>query len=62
MGCTIVRTEKKYGDEEAGGSPGVVLSANLLQVPVDVPVNASGNTVNVIALLNPSFGTTRVNA
>ncbi|MFD5149174.1 chaplin [Streptomyces sp. NPDC058401] len=44
-----------------GGSPGV-LSGNLLQVPVHVPVNVCGNTVNVIALLNPSFGNTCVNA
>ncbi|MFE5805414.1 MULTISPECIES: chaplin [unclassified Streptomyces] len=43
------------------GSPGV-LSGNLLQVPVDVPVNACGLTVNVIALLNPSFGNTCINA
>ncbi|MDX6763228.1 chaplin [Streptomyces sp. F8] len=39
----------------AVGSPGV-LSGNLLQVPVHVPVNVCGNTVNVIALLNPAFG------
>ncbi|MCX4960008.1 chaplin [Streptomyces virginiae] len=43
------------------GSPGV-LSGNLLQVPVDVPVNACGLTVNVIALLNPSFGNTCISA
>ncbi|MFD9729142.1 chaplin [Streptomyces sp. NPDC059072] len=48
-------------DGFAGGSPGV-LSGNLLQVPVDVPVNVCGNTVNVIALLNPAFGNTCVNA
>ncbi|PZT69455.1 chaplin [Streptomyces sp. SW4] len=36
-------------------SPGV-LSGNVLQVPVHVPVNVCGNTVNVIALLNPAFG------
>ncbi|MDI3422979.1 chaplin [Streptomyces luteolus] len=41
-------------------SPGV-LSGNLLQVPVHVPVNVCGNTVNVIALLNPAFGNTCVN-
>uniref|UniRef100_A0AAU2K1G0 Chaplin n=1 Tax=Streptomyces sp. NBC_00049 TaxID=2903617 RepID=A0AAU2K1G0_9ACTN len=46
---------------KAVGSPGV-LSGNLLQVPVHVPVNVCGNTVNVIALLNPSFGNTCVNA
>ncbi|WP_327680826.1 chaplin [Streptomyces sp. NBC_00467] len=37
------------------GSPGV-LSGNLIQVPVHVPVNVCGNTANVIALLNPAFG------
>lgn len=36
-------------------SPGVA-SGNLAQVPVHVPVNAVGNTVNVIGLLNPAFG------
>ncbi|AYG82164.1 hypothetical protein DWB77_04334 [Streptomyces hundungensis] len=44
----------------ATNSPGV-LSGNLLQVPVHVPVNVCGNTVNVIALLNPAFGNTCVN-
>ncbi|MEU0375287.1 chaplin [Streptomyces sp. NPDC006283] len=39
----------------AAGSPGV-LSGNLVQVPVHVPVNVCGNTVDVIALLNPAFG------
>ncbi|WP_329384341.1 chaplin [Streptomyces sp. NBC_01351] len=48
-------------DGKAVGSPGV-LSGNLLQVPVHVPVNVCGNTVNVIALLNPAFGNTCVNA
>ncbi|MFS8197224.1 chaplin [Streptomyces sp. CWNU-52B] len=40
---------------KAVGSPGVA-SGNLVQVPVHVPVNVCGNTVNVIALLNPAFG------
>jgi hypothetical protein len=44
----------------AAGSPGVA-SGNTVQVPVHVPVNACGNTVNVIALLNPAFGNTCVN-
>ncbi|MFJ6568876.1 chaplin [Streptomyces sp. NPDC091292] len=39
----------------AEGSPGF-LSGNLLGAPVDAPVNACGNTVNVVALLNPVFG------
>jgi hypothetical protein len=31
-------------------------------VPVHVPVNACGNTADVIGLLNPAFGNTCVNA
>ncbi|MFD3560746.1 chaplin [Streptomyces sp. NPDC058686] len=42
-------------DGLAAKSPGVV-SGNLVQVPVHVPVNATGNSVNVIGLLNPTFG------
>jgi hypothetical protein len=44
----------------AAGSPGV-LSGNLIQVPVHIPVNVCGNTVNVIALLNPAFGNSCAN-
>ncbi|MER0446460.1 chaplin [Streptomyces sp. Edi4] len=44
----------------ATNSPGV-LSGNMAQVPVHVPVNVCGNTINVIALLNPAFGNTCVN-
>lgn len=44
----------------AAQSPGVA-SGNLVQVPVHVPVNVSGNTVNVIGLLNPAFGNTAIN-
>ncbi|MFE9251105.1 chaplin [Streptomyces sp. NPDC007088] len=43
------------------GSPGV-LSGNILQVPVHIPLNVCGNTVDIIGLLNPSFGNTCVNA
>ena len=42
-------------------SPGV-LSGNAIQVPIHIPVNACGNTVSVIGLLNPAFGNTCVNA
>lgn len=45
----------------AAGSPGV-LSGNAVQVPVHIPVNVCGNTVNVVGLLNPAFGNTCVNA
>ncbi|MBT2415585.1 chaplin [Streptomyces sp. ISL-12] len=41
-------------------SPGV-LSGNVVQAPIHVPVNVCGNTINVIGLLNPAFGNTCVN-
>ncbi|MFI5640176.1 chaplin [Streptomyces goshikiensis] len=43
------------------GSPGV-LSGNVIQIPIHIPVNACGNSVSVIGLLNPAFGNTCVNA
>ncbi|MCP3757836.1 chaplin [Streptomyces sp. NPDC056773] len=45
----------------AAHSPGVG-SGNLIQIPIHIPVNACGNSVSVIGLLNPSFGNTCVNA
>jgi hypothetical protein len=44
----------------AVGSPGVV-SGNVIQVPVHIPMNVCGNTVNIVALLNPAFGNTCLN-
>lgn len=41
-------------------SPGVA-SGNVVQVPIHLPINACGNTVNIIGLLNPAFGNTCVN-
>ncbi|MEV7682044.1 chaplin [Streptomyces sp. NPDC088341] len=39
----------------AVGSPGV-LSGNVIQVPVHIPLNLCGNTIDVVGLLNPAFG------
>ncbi|MFF5442531.1 chaplin [Streptomyces achromogenes] len=44
----------------AVGSPGVI-SGNVVQVPVHVPINLCGNTIDIIALLNPAFGNACVN-
>ncbi|MBG0856553.1 chaplin [Streptomyces spinoverrucosus] len=44
----------------AVGSPGIV-SGNVIQAPIHVPVNVCGNTINVIGLLNPAFGNTCIN-
>ncbi|MEU3921415.1 chaplin family protein [Streptomyces sp. NPDC002659] len=48
-------TDGAHADAYAVNSPGV-LSGNVVQVPVHVPVNVVGNTVNVIGALNPAFG------
>ncbi|KFG75448.1 chaplin [Streptomyces mutabilis] len=42
------------------GSPGV-LSGNVVQVPVHIPVNVCGNSVNVGGLLNEAADNTCVN-
>ncbi|MFJ1650130.1 chaplin [Streptomyces sp. NPDC088337] len=44
----------------AANSPGV-LSGNVVQVPVHVPVNVCGNSIDVIGVLNPAFGNACVN-
>ncbi|MFI0789492.1 chaplin [Streptomyces lydicus] len=35
--------------------------ANLVQAPVHVPVNATGNSADVVGVLNPAFGNPGVN-
>ncbi|MFI6105514.1 chaplin ChpH [Streptomyces sp. NPDC051310] len=44
----------------AVGSPGVI-SGNVVQVPVHIPVNVCGNTINLVGLLNPAFGNVCIN-
>lgn len=54
-----------HADSDAQGatshSPGV-LSGNSLEVPIDVPVNACGNTANVVGADNAAFGNRCTNA
>ncbi|MFJ9693338.1 chaplin [Kitasatospora sp. NPDC101183] len=45
----------------AAGSPGVA-SGNQIQVPVHIPINLCGNSIDVVGLLNPAFGNTCINA
>ncbi|MFE7120539.1 chaplin [Streptomyces sp. NPDC057654] len=54
------RHDGAWATGAAIGSPGV-LSGNLVQIPIDVPVNVCGNSIDVIGLLNPAFGNTCVN-
>jgi hypothetical protein len=47
-------------DSLASNSPGLG-TANVVQAPLHIPVDACGNTANVVALLNPAFGNTCAN-
>ncbi|MFF3906511.1 chaplin [Streptomyces sp. NPDC001848] len=58
--ATLTVRRKAPAVGTATGSGGL-LSGNVVQVPVDIPVNACGNTVNVIGLLNPTAGNACVN-
>lgn len=62
---------KGHGGESSGGgcvsaqgtavkSPGLI-SGNNLQVPVAIPINLTGNSVNLVGLLNPTFGNSSAN-
>ncbi|RKN12787.1 chaplin [Streptomyces radicis] len=58
-GLVLAGSGLALADSNAGGaaigSPGV-LSGNAVQIPVSIPVNLCGNTVDIIGLLNPTFG------
>ncbi|WP_020138546.1 chaplin [Streptomyces sp. 351MFTsu5.1] len=55
MAVTMPAYAGSAADGTAAGSPGLV-SGNVAQLPVHVPVNVCGNTVNVVGLLNPAAG------
>jgi hypothetical protein len=42
------------------GSPGV-LSGNVVQIPINIPINVCGNSLNIIGLLNPAAGNICIN-
>ncbi|MFC8201785.1 chaplin [Streptomyces sp. NPDC060006] len=60
MGMAAPAFADAEAEGAAVGSPGV-LSGNVVQVPVHIPVNVCGNSINVIGLLNPAFGNKCVN-
>ncbi|MFE0628341.1 chaplin [Streptomyces sp. NPDC058864] len=57
-----------YGNRRGGasaraiavGSPGI-LSGNVIQVPINIPINVCGNGLNAIGLLNPTAGNVCIN-
>jgi hypothetical protein len=59
-GTGMASAHSAHADGKAVGSPGVI-SGNVIQAPVHVPVNVVGNTVNVIGALNPAFGNLGLN-
>ncbi|MGW1077896.1 chaplin [Streptomyces sp. NPDC002537] len=60
-GAAGVASANSDADGVAVGSPGIV-SGNTIQVPIQLPINLCGNTIDIIALLNPTFGNQCVNA
>ncbi|MGW6742610.1 chaplin [Streptomyces sp. NPDC055025] len=55
MGAAAPAMADAEAEGVAVGSPGV-LSGNVLQIPIHVPINLCGNTIDVIGVLNPAFG------
>ncbi|MFI5819261.1 chaplin [Streptomyces rishiriensis] len=53
-----------FADADANGaaigSPGV-LSGNVVQIPIHIPINVCGNSINIIAALNPAGGNVCIN-
>ncbi|WP_441245510.1 chaplin [Kitasatospora sp. McL0602] len=60
IGSAGVSAASSSAEGVTAGSPGV-LSGNSIQVPVHIPVNVCGNSINVIGLLNPAFGNSCAN-
>ncbi|MFJ7628858.1 chaplin [Streptomyces sp. NPDC097595] len=60
MGAAAPAFADSGAEGAAVASPGVI-SGNTIQVPVHIPVNVCGNTIDVIGLLNPAFGNACVN-
>ncbi|MFF2075536.1 chaplin [Kitasatospora sp. NPDC058162] len=60
MGAAGSAAASSGAEGVAAGSPGVV-SGNQIQVPVHIPINLCGNSINVIGLLNPAFGNSCAN-
>ncbi|MFD9407161.1 chaplin [Streptomyces sp. NPDC059989] len=60
LGGASVATADANASGIAAGSPGV-LSGNVIQVPIHIPINVCGNSINIIGAINPAAGNTCVN-
>jgi hypothetical protein len=54
-GAASAQTGGASANGSAVGSPGV-LSGDVIQVPINLPINVCGNSIDIIALLNPTAG------
>jgi hypothetical protein len=59
-GAGIASANSATAIGSANGSPGV-LSGNNVQIPINIPINFCGNSIDVLGLLNPSVGNVCVN-
>jgi hypothetical protein len=53
--CTGTAVADADAKGAAVGSPGVV-SGNVIQVPIHLPINLCGNTIDIVGLLNAASG------
>ncbi|MET9803374.1 chaplin [Streptomyces sp. NPDC006368] len=60
MSGTGMAVADAKADAAAVNSPGVI-SGNIVQVPIGVPINLCGNTIDLIGILNPTFGNVCIN-
>ncbi|GAB2631567.1 hypothetical protein GCM10027168_73590 [Streptomyces capparidis] len=61
VGSAGIANADADADAAVAESPGII-SGNAIQVPIHLPVNICGITVNIIALLNPAFGNVCINS
>jgi hypothetical protein len=66
---TLACEQISLGGRRATGASGraaadspVLLSGNMVQVPIRIPIHICGNTVNPIGPMNPAFGNTCTNS
>ncbi|MFE4970063.1 chaplin [Streptomyces sp. NPDC056660] len=54
LGAAVPAFADSGAEGAAVASPGFI-SGNEIQVPIHIPINLCGNTINIIAALNPAF-------
>ncbi|MFI9719003.1 chaplin [Streptomyces sp. NPDC052396] len=64
LGASVANAAADGGGADARGvatnSPGV-LSGDVIQIPIQIPINLCGNSIDIVGLLNPTFGNTCIN-